>query len=72
MAKNPKFEMTFGQCVYSGISQELDRAINDLSEDRTAELEYIVAKYNDEFIISGAYLSEKLEKYKQALKSRAV
>lgn len=68
--RNPKFDLSFAICVYSGISNEIDFEIKHGTEDRTEELQYLVDRYNNDFIVSGHYLNEKLEEYKQAIKSR--
>ena len=63
-------EMMYYSCVYSGISNKIDFEIQYGTEDNTEELQYCVDKYCEDFVISGNYLKEKLEEYKQAIKSR--
>ena len=42
------------------------------TEDKRQELKYIVDKYNDEIVVSGAHLTELYEKYVESLKERGV
>ena len=65
-----EYDLAFAYCVYYGISNEIEFEIKNGTNDRTEELQYIVDRYNDEYIVSGHYLSEKLEEYKQAIKNR--
>lgn len=68
--KKPEYEIVFASCVYSGISKEIDWEMEHGMTDRTEELQYCVDRYCDEFIVSGQYLQEKLDEYKQAVKTR--
>lgn len=62
--RNPEHEMMFYSCVYNGISSQIDFYMRVFpEEDHTAELQYIVDRYCNEYLISGAYLREKLQKY---------
>ena len=58
------------QCVYNGISQKIDFEIEHGIADRTKELSYVVQRYCDEHAISGYFLKEKLEQYRQTVKKR--
>lgn len=68
--RNQKYDLTFATCVFSGISNEIDFEMKYGTEDRTEELQYLVDRYNNDYIVSGSYLVEKLEEYMQAIKSR--
>lgn len=66
----PKYDFAFASCVYSGILNRIDFEIKYGMDDKTEELQYCVDRYCDEYVISGNYLREKLEEYKQAVKNR--
>lgn len=68
--RNPEYDLLFSSCVYSGISERIDFEINHGTDERSEELQYLVDRYCNEFIISGDYLRKKLEEYKQAIKAR--
>ena len=68
--RNPKYDLSFATCVFSGISNEIDFEMKYGTEDRTEEFQYLVDRYNNDYIVSGSYLVEKLEEYKKAIKSR--
>lgn len=68
--RNIKYDLSFATCVFSGISNEIDFEMKYGTEDRAEEFQYLVDRYNNDFIVSGRYLYEKLEEYKQAIKSR--
>ena len=68
--ENISCKMMYYSCVYSGISNKIDFEMKHGTEDNTEELQYCVDKYCEDFVISGHYLKEKLEEYKQAIKSR--
>lgn len=68
--RNAKYDLTFASCAYSGILNQIDFEIKHGTDNRTEELQYLVDRYNNDFIVSGSYLIEKLEEYKQAIKSR--
>lgn len=68
--RNARYDFTFASCVYSGILHQIDLEIKHGTEDRTEELQYLVDRYNNDFIVSGSYLIEKLEEYKQAIRKR--
>ncbi len=68
--RNPEYELSFATCVFSGILNEIDFEIKHGTKDRIEELQYLVDRYNNDFILSGSYLIEKLEEYKQAIKNR--
>ena len=65
-----KHDFAFASCVYSGILNRIDFEIKYGVDDKTEELQYCVDKYCEEYVISGNYLREKLEEYKQAVKNR--
>ena len=63
-------DLAFVSCVYSGILNRIDFEIKYGMDDKTEELQYCVDKYCSDFVVSGNYLKDKLEEYKQAIKSR--
>lgn len=63
--RQAKFDLAYASCIYSGISKALDFDMEYGQEDRTEEFQYIVDRYCNEFIVSGDFLREKLEKYKK-------
>lgn len=65
-----KHDLAFASCVYSGIINRIDFEIKYGMNDNTEELQYCVDKYCNDFVVSGNYLKEKLEEYKQDIKSR--
>lgn len=69
-SENISGKMMYYSCVYSGISNKIDFEMKYGTEDRTEELQYCVNQYCEDFVISGHYLKEKLEEYKQAIQSR--
>ena len=64
------YDFAFASCVYSGILNRIDFEIKHGADDKTEELQYCVDRYCEECVISGNYLREKLEEYKQAVKNR--
>lgn len=68
--RNTEYYLSFATCVFSGILNKIDFEMKYGTKDRTEELQYLVDRYNNDFIVSGSYLVEKLEEYKQAIKSR--
>ena len=68
--RNPKYDLSFATCVFSGISNKIDFEMKYGMDDKTEELQYCVNRYFEEYVISGNYLKGKLEEYKQAIKSR--
>lgn len=69
---NAKYEFDYYMCVYSGISRRIEHEIEYGTEDKRQELKYIVDRYNNEIIVSGAYLEELYNKYVESLKERGV
>ena len=69
---NGNYDFDYYMCVYSGISSHIERETKYGTEDKRQELKYIVDKYNNEIIVSGAYLTELYEKYVESLKGRGV
>lgn len=67
---NVYYELIYKNCIYSGISNKINFETRNGTEDKTEELEYIVAKYNEEVLMSGDSLYEQLEGYKKALAER--
>lgn len=65
--KEAQFDFTFTNCIYSGISNMIDFEIKHGTQDKTEELQYIVERYCNEYLISGNYLKEKLEEYKKTI-----
>lgn len=65
-----EYNLSFAVCVYSGVSKKIDFELRHGADDKTEELQYCVDRYCDEYVISGNYLREKLEEYKQAVKNR--
>ena len=68
--RNERYDLTFASCVYSGILNQIDFEIRHGTEDKTEELQYLVDRYCEEFIISGNYLQEKMNEYAFSLKKR--
>lgn len=68
--RSAKYDLSFATCVFSGILNEIDFEIKHGTKDRSEELQYLVDRYNNDFIVSGSYLVEKLEEYKQAIKNK--
>lgn len=62
--------MLYYSCVYDGILREIEHEMEYGTEDKTEELQYCVERYCNDIVISGHYLEEKLEEYKQAIKTR--
>ena len=69
---NTSFDFTYYTCIYSGISNKIDFEIKHCKEDKREELKYIVDKYCDEVVISGAHLQEKYNEYVEALKNTGI
>lgn len=69
---NAKYDFDYYTCVYSGISRRIEHEIDYGTEDKRQELKYIVDRYNNEIVVSGAYLTELYEKYVESLKERGV
>lgn len=70
--RNPKYDLSFATCVFSGISKEIDFEIKYGTDDRTEELQYLVDRYCEEFIISGNYLQEKMKEYALSIKNKVL
>ena len=69
---NAKYDFAYNSCIYSGISRQIEFETKYGTEDKRQELKYIVDRYNNEIVISGAYLTELYEKYVESLKERGV
>lgn len=68
--RSAKYDLSFATCVFSGILNKIDFEMKHGTKDKTEELQYCVDKYCSDFVVSGNYLNDKLEEYKQAIKSR--
>lgn len=60
----------YAQYIYEGISRNIDFEIKHGIADRTKELSYAVQRYCDEHTVSGNFLKEQLEQYRQTVKER--
>lgn len=60
----------YTQCIYEGISRNIDFEIKYGIADHTKELSYAVQRYCDEHTVSGNFLKEQLEQYRQTVKER--
>ena len=69
---NAKYDFVYDSCIYSGISRQIEFETKYRTEDKRQELKYIVDKYNNEIVVSGAHLTELYEKYVESLKERGV
>ena len=69
---NASYDFTYYTCIYSGISNKLDFEIKHGEEDKRERLKYIVDRYCNEVVISGAYLQEKYNEYVEALKDKGI
>ena len=69
---NAKYDFVYDSCIYSGISRQIEFETKYGTEDKRLELKYIVEKYNNEIVVSGAHLTELYEKYVESLKERGV
>ena len=67
-----KYDFIYNSCVYSGISRQIEFETKYGTEDKRKELKYIVDRYNNEIVVSGAHLTELYEKYVESLKERGV
>lgn len=70
--RNSKYDLTYTNCIYSGISDTIDFEIKHCKEDKREELKYIVDKYCDEVVISGVHLQEKYNDYVETLKNKGL
>ena len=69
---NAKYDFDYYMCVYSGISSHIEHETKYGTEDKRQELKYIVDRYNNEIIVSGASLTELYEKYVESLGERGI
>ena len=72
LKRNTEYDFAYNSCIYSGISRQIEFETKYGTEDKRQELKYIVDKYNDEIVISGAYLKKLYEKYVEYLRERGV
>lgn len=72
MKSNPKYDLVYGFCIYSGISGQLDFEIKYGTDDNREELKYLVDRYCEEEIVSGSYLAEKYNEYVTSLKVKGI
>ena len=70
LKRNAEYDFAYNSCIYSGISRQIEFETKYGTEDKRQELKYIVDKYNNEIIVSGAHLTELYEKYVESLKER--
>lgn len=70
--RDSKYDLTYTNCIYSGISDTIDFEIKYGTKDRREELQYIIKRYCNEEIVSGGYLREKYNDYVETLKSKGV
>ena len=70
--RNSKYDLIYTNCIYSGIFNEIDFEIKYGTKDRRQELQYIIKRYCDEEILSGAYLREKYNEYVEKLKEKGI
>lgn len=68
--RKPEYDLSFATCVFSGILNEIYFEIKHGTKDRTEELQYLVDRYCEEFIISGNYLQEKMKEYALSIKNK--
>ena len=70
--RNSKYDLTYTNCIYSGISDKLDFEIKYGEEDKRERLKYIVDRYCNEVVISGAHLQEKYNEYVETLRNKGI
>lgn len=70
--RNPKYDLIYTNCIYSGIFNEIDFEIKYGTKDRREELQYIIKRYCNEELVSGAYLKEKYNEYVEKLKNKGI
>jgi len=61
--RKPEYDISYGRCVYAGISREIDFESKYGRSDRREVLAYLVNRYCEEHIVSGKYLRDELEEY---------
>ena len=67
-----KYDLTYTNCIYAGIFNEIDFEIKYGTKDRRQELKYIIKRYCNEELVSGAYLKEKYNEYLATLKEKGI
>ena len=67
-----KYDLAYTNCIYAGISNEIDFEIKHGTKDRREEIKYIIDRYCNDEIISGSYLQKKYNDYVSSLKSKGV
>ena len=70
--RNPKYDLVYTTCIYAGISNEIDFEIKYGTKDRREELKYIIKRYCNEELVSGAHLKEKYNEYLATLKEKGI
>lgn len=70
--RNPKYDLSFATCVFSGISNKIDFEMKYGTKDRRKELQYVIKRYCNEELVSGAYLKEKYNEYVETLKNKGI
>lgn len=58
-------DMEFRRCVFCGVKEQIDFDIRHEIHGKYGTNKYLVDRYNEEYIVSGVYLTEKLEEYKE-------
>ena len=67
-----KYDLVYTTCIYAGISNEIDFEIKYGTKDRRQELQYIIKRYCNEELVSGAHLKEKYNEYVATLKNKGI
>ena len=70
--RNSKYDLVYTTCIYAGISNEIDFEIKHGTKDRREELQYIIKRYCNGELVSGAYLKEKYNEYVETLKNKGI
>ena len=70
--RNSKYDLVYTTCIYAGISSEIDFEIKYGTKDRREELQYIIKRYCNEELVSGAHLKEKYNEYLATLKEKCI
>ena len=70
--RNSKYDLVYTTCIYAGISDTIDFEIKYGTKDRREELQYIIKRYCNEELVSGAYLKEKYNESLATLKEKGI
>lgn len=68
--RNSKYDLTYTNCIYSGISDAIDFEIKYGTKDKREELQYIIKRYCNEEIVSGSYLEMQKNEKNQELQNK--